>query len=72
MNNPPKEMQVNTIKPLKEIKLKVEIKTIKKAQIEEIVEMENLGKRTETTHASITNKVPEMEERTSDIEDTIE
>ena len=72
MNNPPKEMQVNTIKPLKEIKLKVEIKAIKKAQIEEIVEMENLGKRTETTHASITNKVPEMEERTLGIEDTIE
>jgi hypothetical protein len=34
--------------------------------------MENLGTRTGTTHASITNRTQEMEKRISDIEDTTE
>ena len=34
--------------------------------------MENLGKRTGTTEASITNRIQEIEERISDTEDTIE
>ena len=34
--------------------------------------MENLGKRTETTESSITNRIQEMEERISESEDTIE
>jgi len=33
--------------------LKVEIETIKKTQTEEILEIENLGKRTGTTNVSI-------------------
>ena len=34
--------------------------------------MENLGKRTGTAEVSITNRIQEMEERISGIEDTIE
>jgi hypothetical protein len=34
--------------------------------------MENLGKRTGTTHASLTNRRQEIEERISGIDDTIE
>jgi uncharacterized coiled-coil protein SlyX len=34
--------------------------------------MENLGKRTGTTDASITNRIQEMEERIPGTEDTIE
>jgi uncharacterized coiled-coil protein SlyX len=34
--------------------------------------MENLGKGTGSTDANITNRIQEMEERISDIEDTIE
>lgn len=34
--------------------------------------MENLGKRTETTDVSITNRIQGMEERISGVEDTIE
>ena len=33
--------------------------------------MKNLGKRTETTDASVANRIQEMEERISCIEDTI-
>ena len=36
--------------------LKVEIEVIKKTQAEEILEMENLGKKTGTTDASITKE----------------
>jgi predicted transcriptional regulator len=42
--------------------LKVEIEAIKKTQTEGILEMKNLGKRTETTDASITKRMQEMEE----------
>ena len=49
--------------------LKMEIEAIKKTQVEATLEMENLGKRTGTTDASITNRIQEMEERISGIED---
>ena len=52
--------------------LKIEIEAIKKSQMEAILEMENLGKRTGTAEVSITNRIQEMEERISGIEDTIE
>ena len=49
--------------------LKREIEAIKKTQIETILEMENLGKRTGTTDVSITNRIQEMKERISGIEE---
>ena len=36
------------------------------------LEMENLGKQTGITDASITNRIQEIEERISGVEDTIE
>jgi hypothetical protein len=33
--------------------------------------LENVGKRTRTTYISITNRIKEMEERISGVEDTI-
>jgi hypothetical protein len=51
---------------------KVEIETIKKTQTEEILEMENIGKRVGTIYADMTNRIQEMEERISGIDDTIE
>ena len=41
-------------------------------QTENRLDMENLGKQTETTESSITNRIQEIEERISDSEDTIE
>ena len=72
-----KDIQENTIKQVKEINkivpnLKTEIKAIKKAQTEGTLEMDNLGKRTKTTDASITQRIQEMEERISGVEDRIE
>ena len=52
--------------------MKSEIEKIKKTQTEGILEMENLGKWTGTTEASITNRVQEIEKRISGTEDTIE
>jgi hypothetical protein len=52
--------------------LKVQIEAKKKTQTEGILEMENLGKRTGTTDASITNRVQGMEERIAGLEDTVE
>ena len=49
----------------------MKIEAMKNTQTEETLEMENLGKRTGTTDASITNRT-QMEERISGIEDTIE
>ena len=40
--------------------------------MEGILEMENLGKRSGVTDASINNRVQEIEERISGIEDTLE
>ena len=44
----------------------------KKTQTETILEMEKPGKRTGTTDINITNRIQEMEERISDIEDIID
>jgi glutamate synthase domain-containing protein 3 len=52
--------------------LKREIETIKKIQSKAIIEMENLRMRTGTTDLNITNRIHEMEERISGIEDVIE
>ena len=52
--------------------LKVEVETIKKTQMEANLGMENLGKRSGITNASITNRIQEIEERTSGVEDTVE
>jgi hypothetical protein len=49
----------------------MEIEAIKKTQSGRILEMENLGKLRGTTVASITNRIQEMEERVSGIEDVI-
>ena len=53
-------------------KTSIEKETMKKTQLEEILGMENLGKRTGMIDISITNRIQEMEERISGIEDTIE
>ena len=46
----------------------MKIKEIKKIQTEEILEMENLGKETETADTSIIKRMQEMEVRISDVE----
>jgi hypothetical protein len=40
--------------------------------VQAILEMENLGKRTGTTDISITNKLQEIGDRISGVEDTIQ
>jgi predicted nucleic acid-binding Zn-ribbon protein len=72
-----KELQENTTKQVKELNktiqdLKMEIETIKKSQRETILETENLGKRSGVIDAGITNRIQEIEERISSVEDTIE
>jgi hypothetical protein len=52
--------------------MKREIEATKKMQTEGILEMENLGKGTRTTHESITNRILDIEERILRIENTIE
>ena len=52
--------------------LKREIDTIKKAQRVATLEVENLGKKSVTIDASISNRIQEMEERISGTEDSIE
>ena len=52
--------------------LKTEMEAMKKTQTENQLDMENLGKRTETTESSITNRIQEIEEGISDSKDTIE
>ena len=52
--------------------LKTEMKSMKKSQTEGRLARENLGKRTETSETSITNRIQETEQRISDSEDTIE
>jgi aromatic ring-opening dioxygenase LigB subunit len=57
-----KELQENTIKQAKERNktiqdLKMEIEIIKKSQRETALEIENLGKRSGVTDASITNRM---------------
>ena len=52
--------------------MKTEIEAVKNIQTEGILEIENLGKGTGTTDASITNRTEEMEKRISSAEDTIQ
>ena len=71
-----KEIQVNSIKQVKHMNkasqdLKREIEAIKKTQTEAILEMENLGKRIGTTGTNITNRIQEMDERISGVEESI-
>ena len=47
----------------------MEVETIKKSQMVATLEMENLGKRSGSTDASI-NRIQEIEERLSGAEDT--
>jgi hypothetical protein len=51
---------------------KMEVETIKKSQRKTIQEKENLGKKSGSIDASITNRIQEMEERISGVEDSIE
>ena len=66
--------QEKTIKKVMETvqELKTEMEAMKKTQNKGRLDMENLGKRTETTESSITNRIQEMEERISESEETIE
>ena len=52
--------------------LKTEMESLEKSQTEGRLAMENLGKRTEISESSITNRIQEIEDRISDSEDTIE
>jgi predicted nucleic acid-binding Zn-ribbon protein len=52
--------------------LKMEIETIKKSQRETTLNLENLRKRSGVIDASITNRLQEIEERISGVEDTKE
>ena len=52
--------------------LKAEIEAMKKTQTKGQLDMDNRGKQTETSEASITNRIQEIEEQISDYEDTIE
>ena len=77
LNKSVKEIQDNTIKQVKEMSktvqdIKMEIEAVNETQIEGILEMKNLGKRTGTTDRSITNRIQEIKERPSCVEDTIE
>jgi len=65
-----KELQENTIKQVKE--LKMEIEAIKKAQRETIRDIENQRKRQGAVDTRITNRMQEIEERISRAEDSIE
>ena len=49
--------------------LKSERKAIKKIETERILEMESLGKQRGTIDVNITNRIQEMEERISGIEE---
>jgi hypothetical protein len=49
--------------------MKVEIEAIKATKTEGIVEAENLGKKTWTTDACITNRKQEVQERIAGIEE---
>jgi predicted nucleic acid-binding Zn-ribbon protein len=52
--------------------LKMEVETIKKSQRETTLEIENLGKKSGSIDAIISNRIKEIEERISGAEDTIE
>jgi hypothetical protein len=72
-----KEIQENTGKQVMELNkvtqgLKVEVETIKKTQMEANLEIKNLRKRPGIIDVSITNRIQEIEERISGVEDTVE
>jgi hypothetical protein len=50
----------------------METETIIKSPLEASLEMESLGKRSGATDASIINRIQEIEERISGVEETIE
>jgi hypothetical protein len=50
----------------------MEVETKEKSQRETTLEIENLGRKSGTIDASITNRIQEIEERISGAEDTIE
>jgi predicted nucleic acid-binding Zn-ribbon protein len=52
--------------------LKIGLETLKTSQRETTLEIENLGKRSGVIDASITNRIPELQEKISGAEDTIE
>ena len=65
------------IKQVKELNkmvqdLKLDIEPIKKLYMEATLEMENVGKRSGATDASIISRIQEIEERISGVEGTIE
>jgi chromosome segregation ATPase len=71
-----KETQENTSKQVMEMNktilgLKRKVDTIKKTQNETTLEIEALGKKSGTIHASTSNRIQEMEERISGAEDSI-
>ena len=71
------EKQENTSKQVMEMNktildLKSEVDKIKETQNEAMLEIENLGKKSGTIDASISNRIQEMEERISGAEDSIE
>jgi predicted nucleic acid-binding Zn-ribbon protein len=77
INNLLKEIQKNTGNQVKELnnaiqEPKVEVETIKKTEMKAYLEMENLRKRSGIIDVSITNRIQEIEERTSGVEDTVE
>jgi len=65
-----KELQENTVKEVKE--LKMEIEAIRKAQRETTLDIENQRKRQGAIDTCITNSMKEIEERISGAEDSIE
>ena len=70
-------MQENKIKHVKDmnkivIDQKREIEAMKQMKTDTILEMENLGKKTEIIGISTTKRIQEMEEKISGIDDMIE
>jgi hypothetical protein len=49
----------------------MEIKTIKKTQMEATLEIDDLGKKSGATDTSITNRIQDIEEKIQGIKDTI-
>ena len=69
-----RELQENTSKQVMELNktiqdLKMEVETKKKSQRETNLEIENLGKKSGVIDVSITNRIQEIEERLSGVED---
>ena len=50
----------------------MEVETIKKVQMEAILDMETLKKRSGTSDVRINDRIQETEERISGVEDTLE